>query len=142
MDHDEISIQMIETSRYQEFKDFALAPAEPTATKKLSKFPSDLTPLILAAQHNQFSVVKKLLDYGEKINVPHHAYCVCEKCVSTLAASDELAVAKTRLFTYRGLASEAYISLTSTDPILQAFQLRQTLRKNANIEKYFKVDKN
>ena len=140
MDRDAISIMMIQNGvKYEESPDRhqALPKGDPCISK--SNFPLNLTPLILASQRNQFNVVKTLLDLGERIPVPHHAYCSCVECVSTLEASDELEISKTRLFTYRGLASEAYISLNSDDPILEAFQLRQTLRKNAEIEKYFKV---
>ena len=52
---------------------------------------------------------------------------------------DQLRVANFRLNAYRGLASEAYISLSSEDPFLTAFQLAKELRRLADDEKHFKV---
>ncbi len=52
---------------------------------------------------------------------------------------DQLRVANFRLNAYRGLASEAYISLSSDDPFLAAFQLAKELRKLADVEEHFKV---
>ncbi|XP_015421461.1 PREDICTED: short transient receptor potential channel 3 [Myotis davidii] len=42
--------------------------------------------------------------------------------------------------TYRGLASPAYLSLSSEDPVLTALELSKELAKLANIEKEFKND--
>lgn len=52
---------------------------------------------------------------------------------------DQLRMANFRLNAYRGLASEAYISLSSEDPFLTAFQLAKELRTLSNEEKHFKV---
>ena len=52
---------------------------------------------------------------------------------------DMLRSAKYRLNAYRGLASEAYISLSSKDPILTAFELGAELKSLSRVEKYFKV---
>lgn len=52
---------------------------------------------------------------------------------------DQLRLAKYRLNAYRGLASEAYISLSSKDPILTAFELAAELRRLSRVEKHFKV---
>ena len=52
---------------------------------------------------------------------------------------DQLRVASYRLNAYRGLASEAYISLSSDDPFLTAFQLAKELRKLSDVEEHFKV---
>ena len=137
MDHDDISGMMIDSPQYEQYKKFKEVKRRQTSTN--SKFPADLTPLMLASIRNQFGIVKKLLDRGETIPVPHHAYCNCINCMDALANGDELEVSKIRLYTYRGLTSDCYVTLTSTDLILEAFQLRQTLISNAEIEKYFKV---
>lgn len=137
MDHDDITEMLLGSNRYGEYSKTKVKRSDPTTAK--THFPMDLTPLILASIRNQYSVVKNLLAKGEKIVRPHHAYCDCTKCADTLEESDELEVAKIRLYTYRGLASDAYISLFSNDPLLEAFTLRQTLKANAEIEKYFKV---
>lgn len=107
-------------------------------TKEDSPFSSDITPLILAAERNQIEIVQLLLLRGEKINKPHHYYCNCQECSNKLEF-DELRLAKTRLNAYKGLASCTYISLTSEDPVLTAFDLARELRYVSTIEKSFKV---
>ncbi|XP_052674210.1 short transient receptor potential channel 7-like [Crassostrea angulata] len=108
-------------------------------TKEDSPFSSDITPLILAAERNQIEIVQLLLLRGEKINKPHHYYCNCQECSNKLEF-DELRLAKTRLNAYKGLASCTYISLTSEDPVLTAFDLARELRYVSTIEKSFKTE--
>lgn len=108
-------------------------------TSEDSPFSSDITPLILAAERNQFEIVQLLLLRGDTIQKPHHYYCACQECSNKLQF-DQLRLAKTRLNAYKGLASGAYISLSSKDPILTAFELAQELRDVARVEKYFKVN--
>ena len=103
-----------------------------------SQFSPDITPLILASQKNQYEIVQLLLLRGEKIQNPHKFGCLCQECVNKMKF-DQLRSAKYRLNAYRGLASEAYISLSSKDPILTAFQLSKELRTLSRDEKYFKV---
>lgn len=107
-------------------------------TSEDSPFSSDITPLILAAERNQFEIVQLLLLRGETIQKPHHYYCACQECSNKLQF-DQLRLAKTRLNAYKGLASGAYISLSSKDPVLTAFELARELRRVARVEKYFKV---
>jgi len=45
-----------------------------------------------------------------------------------------------RINTFRALASPAWISLTSSDPILSAFKLSRELQKRAKVEDEFKVE--
>ena len=52
---------------------------------------------------------------------------------------DRLRSAKSRLNSYRGLASEAYISLSSKDPILTAFQLSDEIQELLDSQKFFRV---
>jgi len=52
---------------------------------------------------------------------------------------DQLRSAKYRLNAYRGMSSDAYISLSSKDQILTAFELSKELKSLATAEKYFKV---
>lgn len=103
-----------------------------------SPFSSDITPLILAAERNQFEIVQLLLLRGETITKPHHYYCGCQECSNKLQF-DQLRLAKTRLNAYKGLSSGAYISLSSKDPILTAFELARELRRVSKVEKYYKV---
>lgn len=103
-----------------------------------SQFSYDVTPLMLAAQYNRFEIVQLLLMRGERIPRPHHYYCACHACKEK-SKMDTLRFRIRRLESYRALASEAYISLASRDPILTAFELRKELRQVAAMEKHFKV---
>ncbi|KAH9494610.1 Short transient receptor putative channel 6 [Bulinus truncatus] len=102
-----------------------------------SQFSPDITPLILASQKNQYEIVQLLLLRGETIIKPHKFSCVCQECRNKIKF-DQLRFAKYRLNAYRGLASEAYISLSSRDPILTAFHLADELKRLSREEKKFK----
>ncbi|XP_061163089.1 short transient receptor potential channel 6-like [Saccostrea echinata] len=104
-----------------------------------SQFSPDITPLILAAQKNQYEIVQLLLLRGEIIQKPHKFRCACQECTNKMKF-DMLRSAKYRLNAYRGLASEAYISLSSKDPILTAFELGSELKSLSRVEKYFKKE--
>ena len=75
---------------------------------------------------------------GETISKPHKHGCPCTDC-NRRAKFDELKFAKGRLNAYKGLASEAYISLSSEDPILTSFELRRELLNVAADETYYLV---
>ncbi|GFR70679.1 short transient receptor potential channel 6 [Elysia marginata] len=104
-----------------------------------SQFPSYVTPLNLAAQKNQFPIVQLLLQRGDTITRPHKFSCICQECINK-NKFDQLRFAQCRLDSYRGLASEAYISLYSKDPFLTAFELASELRTLANQEVCFKPE--
>ncbi|GFO25029.1 short transient receptor potential channel 6 [Plakobranchus ocellatus] len=104
-----------------------------------SQFPSYVTPLNLAAQKNQFPIVQLLLQRGDTITRPHKFGCICQECINK-NKFDQLRFAQCRLDSYRGLASEAYISLYSKDPFLTAFELASELRTLANQEVCFKTE--
>ncbi|XP_006822009.1 short transient receptor potential channel 4-like, partial [Saccoglossus kowalevskii] len=84
-------------------------------------FHPDVTPIILAAHHNNYDIIKLLLDCGAEIQDPEtyefqsEAYTL-EHSLGTVNV-------------YRALASEAYISLTCSDPISSAFELSFKLRE-------------
>lgn len=103
-----------------------------------SQFSPDITPLMLASQKNQYEIVQLLLLRDERIQKPHKYSCGCNECDNKMRF-DQLRLAKYRLNAYRGLSSEAYISLSSKDPILTAFELAAELRKLSKLEKHFKV---
>lgn len=103
-----------------------------------SQFSPDITPLILAAQKNQYEIVQLLLLRGDRIQKPHKFGCLCQECVNKMKF-DQLRSAKYRLNAYRGMSSEAYISLSSKDPVLTSFQLSNELKNLSRNEKYFKV---
>ena len=103
-----------------------------------SQFTAETTPLILAAQRNRFEIVSLLIRRGQRIDKPHVHNCECPHCKAKVTL-DELRYAKSRLNAYKGLASEAYISLASDDPILTSFQLAQELQHVASKEKHYRV---
>ncbi|XP_077863895.1 short transient receptor potential channel 4-like [Saccoglossus kowalevskii] len=84
-------------------------------------FHPDLTPLVLAAHHNNHDIIKLLLDYGAKIEDP--------ESFSFTSAKFTLQHSQATLNIYRALASQAYMSLTCSDPITDAFKLSSKLRE-------------
>lgn len=100
-------------------------------------FSSDISPVILAAICNQFEILQLLINRGAQIDEPHKSMCNCMQC-ETLHKEDPLKHTLKRIITYRALASPAWISLTSPDPILTAFQLSSELLNLASRENEFK----
>ena len=136
--HEQIAESILKHPKYQgmkkEHKHFGETDHFFNTASEDSPFSSDITPLILAAERNQFEIVQLLLLRGKTIRKPHHYYCNCQECSNKLEY-DQLRLAKTRLNAYSG----AYISLSSKDPILTAFELARELRAVAKVEKYYKV---
>ncbi|XP_070196707.1 transient-receptor-potential-like protein [Littorina saxatilis] len=97
----------------------------------------DISPIILAAHCNQFEILQLLLLHGANIARPHQLSCSCKRCQAQVHA-DSLRHSLLRINTYRALASPAWISLTSPDPILTAFELSWELHKLALRENEFK----
>ena len=96
------------------------------------------TPIILAAQRNNFYIVQLLLTRGATIAPPHDYFCDCIECSNT-RVFDSVKYSRSRLNTYSALASPAYMTLSSEDPILTAFKMSQELGRLADIEKEYKV---
>ena len=96
------------------------------------------TPIVLAAQRDNFYIIQLLLMRGAKISQPHDYFCDCIEC-SNQRVFDSVKYSRTRLNTFRALASPAYMSLSSDDPILTAFKLSNQLELLAEIEKEYKV---
>ncbi|XP_077863795.1 short transient receptor potential channel 4-like [Saccoglossus kowalevskii] len=80
----------------------------------------DITPIILAAHHNNYDIVKILLDHGARIEDPEYYSFQTEEFTLQHSLGT--------INVYRALASQAYISLTSEDPITSAFQLSHKVR--------------
>ncbi|WAQ97758.1 TRPL-like protein, partial [Mya arenaria] len=97
----------------------------------------DISPVILAAHCNQFEILQLLLMRGANIDRPHQLSCSCRRC-QELVHEDGLRHSLRRINTYRALASPAWISLTSSDPILSAFRLSWELKNLALRENEFK----
>ena len=114
---------------------------------------SDISPVILAAHLNQFEILQMLLRKDASIEKPHKHYwligvvhqpqCAQSFCSSCEACEEErindgLHRSLKWINKYRALASPAWISLTSSDPILSAFKLSRELQKRAKVEDEFK----
>ncbi|XP_017353080.1 short transient receptor potential channel 3 isoform X3 [Cebus imitator] len=104
-----------------------------------TRFSPDITPIILAAHCQKYEVVHMLLMKGARIERPHDYFCKCGDCTEK-QRHDSFSHSRSRINAYKGLASPAYLSLSSEDPVLTALELSNELAKLANIEKEFKND--
>uniref|UniRef100_A0A8D2J6M5 Transient receptor potential cation channel subfamily C member 3 n=1 Tax=Varanus komodoensis TaxID=61221 RepID=A0A8D2J6M5_VARKO len=104
-----------------------------------TRFSPDITPIILAAHCQKYEVVHMLLMKGARIERPHDYFCKCNDCTEKQKI-DSFSHSRSRINAYKGLASPAYLSLSSEDPVLTALELSNELAKLANIEKEFKND--
>uniref|UniRef100_A0A8C7H6J5 Transient receptor potential cation channel, subfamily C, member 3 n=1 Tax=Oncorhynchus kisutch TaxID=8019 RepID=A0A8C7H6J5_ONCKI len=104
-----------------------------------TRFSPDITPIILSAHCQKYEVVHMLLLKGARIERPHDYFCKCVECAEK-QGKDAFSHSRSRINAYRGLASPAYLSLSSEDPVLTALELSNELTKLANIEKEFKND--
>ncbi|XP_041130131.1 short transient receptor potential channel 3 isoform X2 [Polyodon spathula] len=104
-----------------------------------TRFSPDITPIILAAHCQKYEVVHMLLMKGARIEKPHDYFCKCNECMEK-QRHDAFSHSRSRINAYKGLASPAYLSLASEDPVLTALELSNELAKLANIEKEFKND--
>lgn len=120
--------------------------AEVIKDSKLGRF-----GLILAAQQDDYNLVKFLLSQGYRIEEPHSRSCACDSC----SAMGSLEKALYRLNGYRALASPVYLSLSyladcekeltnknsrTNDPVYQAFVLNGRMERLAREEYEFKKD--
>lgn len=107
--------------------------------ESVANFTADITPLILAAHRNNYEILKMLLDRGATIPIPHDVKCSCEDCVIG-SADDSLKFSLARINAYRALAAPSLIALSSSDPILTAFQLSDELKRLARAESQFREE--
>lgn len=110
---------------------------ERTAEEESPDYSLDISPIILACHCNQFEILQLLLSRGASINKPHSHSCACVKCTEAHHI-DSLRHSLNRINTYRALASPAWMSLQSEDPIFEAFKLSWELSKLAMKENEFK----
>ncbi|CDW52278.1 transient receptor potential ion channel A [Trichuris trichiura] len=101
------------------------------------EYASDISPIILAAHLNQFEILQLLLSRGAIIRRPHSLSCSCKQCHDD-RMNDSLLHSLRRINTYRALASPAWISFTSSDPVLTAFRLSWELQRLSDLECEFK----
>ncbi|XP_073518237.1 short transient receptor potential channel 6 isoform X1 [Phyllobates terribilis] len=104
-----------------------------------TRFSQDITPIILAAHCQEYEIVHTLLRKGARIERPHDYFCKCSEC-SEKQKHDSFSHSRSRINAYKGLASPAYLSLSSEDPVMTALELSNELAVLANIEKEFKND--
>ena len=102
-----------------------------------SDYSPDISPVILAAHCNQFEILQLLLSRGARIDKPHALSCSCHRCEREMA-EDSLRHSLLRIHTYRALTSPAWVSLTSSDPVLTAFKMSWELEHLAMRENEFK----
>ncbi|XP_077991402.1 short transient receptor potential channel 4-like [Glandiceps talaboti] len=93
-------------------------------------FHPDVTPIILAAHHNNYDIVKLLLDCGADIKDPEKYEFKSEEYTLEHSLGT--------VNVYKALASEAYISLTSSDPVNTAFELSHRLRQLSETDYEFR----
>uniref|UniRef100_A0A8C5H8U9 Transient receptor ion channel domain-containing protein n=1 Tax=Gouania willdenowi TaxID=441366 RepID=A0A8C5H8U9_GOUWI len=104
-----------------------------------TRFSHDVTPVILAAHCQEYEIVHILLTKGARIERPHDYFCKCTECVEN-QKKDAFSHSRSRMNAYKGLASAAYLALSSEDPVLTALELSNELARLANIETEFKND--
>uniref|UniRef100_A0A671EI79 Transient receptor potential cation channel subfamily C member 7 n=1 Tax=Rhinolophus ferrumequinum TaxID=59479 RepID=A0A671EI79_RHIFE len=102
-----------------------------------TRFSHDITPIILAAHCQEYEIVHILLLKGARIERPHDYFCKCAECTEK-QRKDSFSHSRSRMNAYKGLASAAYLSLSSEDPVLTALELSNELARLANIETEFK----
>ncbi|CAD5125083.1 DgyrCDS13324 [Dimorphilus gyrociliatus] len=96
-------------------------------------FMVDVTPIMLASQKNQFSVVKLLYARAERISER-----VLNKRKFEL---DELKFSRTKLNVYRALASDTYLCIGfRSDPIFKSFELAKKMDNLSITERHFRKE--
>ncbi|XP_077991005.1 short transient receptor potential channel 4-like [Glandiceps talaboti] len=85
-----------------------------------SDFHPDITPVIIAAQNNNYEILKILLDHGAKIEEPDSYNFFTEEFTLEHSVGT--------INVHRALTSEAFIALTSDDPISRAFELSDLMQ--------------
>ncbi|GIZ03698.1 short transient receptor potential channel 4 [Caerostris extrusa] len=94
---------------------------------------SNLTPLMVAALERNIEITKMFLK--EDIWLKNLIYLIvslCTCCATRAKTGETLTESMSRINTYRTLASPTYLILTTSDPILAAFQLSYELEKLSN----------
>uniref|UniRef100_A0A3P9IKC4 Transient receptor potential cation channel subfamily C member 6 n=1 Tax=Oryzias latipes TaxID=8090 RepID=A0A3P9IKC4_ORYLA len=104
-----------------------------------TRFSADITPIILASHFQEYEIVHMLFVRGARIQRPHDYLCECGPC-SEQQQRDSFSHSQSRIHAYKGLASPAYLCLSSQDPVMEALELSNELEVLANTEKEFKND--
>ncbi|CAH2225970.1 short transient receptor potential channel 2-like [Pelobates cultripes] len=104
-----------------------------------SRFAPGVTPLTLACEKDLYEIVEMLMKKGHVITTPHKISCACLEC-SNGRKYDLLKFSLSRINTYKGIASRAYLSIASEDAMLQAFKLSRELKRLSRKEPEFKPE--
>ncbi|CAF0793560.1 unnamed protein product, partial [Didymodactylos carnosus] len=99
----------------------------------------DITPIILAAHRDNYEIIQILFNRGDLVSKPHDVRCNCEKCL-IYNKEDSLRHSRSRINAYKALSSPFYISISSDDPIQEAFKLNRELKRLSRIENEFKEE--
>ncbi|XP_069953350.1 transient receptor potential protein-like [Cherax quadricarinatus] len=110
-------------------------------SRETATFTKDITPIILAAHHNHYEILKLLLDRGASLPMPHDIRCGCDECLIS-TEEDSLRHSLSRINAYKALASPSLIALSSKDPIRTAFELSGELARLQGMEHEFKQEYN
>ncbi|KFD58646.1 hypothetical protein M513_00339 [Trichuris suis] len=93
-------------------------------------FPHYMTPLMLAANYDNYGIVKLLINHEETLEIPHRPDCRCTKCQMLSDNGDCIERSENRLYAYRALCSHAFLLQNEIeDPILYAFLIARDLEK-------------
>ncbi|XP_059580621.1 short transient receptor potential channel 2-like [Alligator mississippiensis] len=120
-----------------DLKSFSLAFFDNTIDA--SRFAPGVTPLTLACEKDLYEIVDMLTQKGHTISHPHRVSCPCLECTNA-RQYDLLKFSLSRINTYKGLASHAYLSVASEDAMLAAFKLSHELKRLSCKEPEFKPE--
>ncbi|XP_053312080.1 short transient receptor potential channel 2-like [Spea bombifrons] len=104
-----------------------------------SRFAPGVTPLTLACEKDLYEIVEMLMKKGHVITTPHKISCACLEC-SNGRKYDLLKFSLSRINTYKGIASRAYLSIASEDAMLRAFKLSREIKRLSRKEPEFKPE--
>uniref|UniRef100_A0A674IDV9 Transient receptor ion channel domain-containing protein n=1 Tax=Terrapene triunguis TaxID=2587831 RepID=A0A674IDV9_9SAUR len=126
-----------EKSIKMDIKSFSLAFFDRSIDN--ARFAPGVTPLTLACEKDLYEIVDMLVQKGHAIPRPHKISCTCLEC-SNGRKYDLLKFSLFRINTYKGIASRAYLSITSEDAMLTAFKLCRELQRLSCKEPEFKPE--
>ncbi|XP_074646574.1 short transient receptor potential channel 7-like isoform X2 [Tubulanus polymorphus] len=140
-EHQQLSQTIIKHEKYAQIE---AALVSPGGLENLGILEDDeglhLSALVLAAQRNQFEIVKSLLLKGQTIPKPHPVHCPCSVCFDAETKLDSYRRARLRLETYKALSSDSYLAMNYKDPFYTALQFSRDLKRLSKFEKHFKID--
>ncbi|KAH9368729.1 hypothetical protein HPB48_004748 [Haemaphysalis longicornis] len=101
-------------------------------------FTADLTPVILAAQHGHWDIIRFFLKKGYTIDAPHKASCMCKTCVKA-ARTMTVDVSTRNINTYKAICNPYYMIQVSGDPFLDAFLYAQSMKDTSDAEEEYRT---